>query len=215
METINLIKKDILVCKKYFAFSLLYVIIFSTIFQEMGMVFFTVSAVAVNYLITNTSMAFDDKYNSDIMINILPVSRKDIIRAKYLNSFVIIVFTFIIYHLLAFIAPLISIFHVTLPIADTTTVLMSLLTICIFNSVEIPLYMKFGYQKTRYFGFFIFCGFFGLSSIIVDMNIREKLSNFMINSNEYIKYLLIILVTILISYISYVISLNIYKRKDF
>lgn len=216
MQIINLMKKDLLVCKKYYIFSMIYIVTFGVIFNEFGMLLFIMCAVGINYLISNTSMAFDDKYKADIMMNILPVSRKDIVLVKYLNALVNIVYVLVLYYLAVFITSFSPIFGVEIVPIDLKTFLMCMLIICIYNSIEIPLYYKIGYQKTRFFGFIVFFAFFGVASLVVNnININQKLINFMSNSNDVIKWILLFLITILISYISYIISTNIYRKKDF
>ena len=216
MEVINLMKKDILVCKKYYAFSLIYIFSFSALFSEYGILLYGMIAIGVNYLINNTSMAFDDKYKADIMINILPVSRKNIVTAKYLNVLIVIFYVSVIYYLSVLVTAFKPIFGVKIPVVDLTTILISLLIICIFNSIEIPLYFILGYQKTRFFGLITFFGFFALSGFLANnIQINEKLNYFINNSSNIIKCALVLLITIFISYISYIISINIYRKKDF
>lgn len=216
MEIINLIKKDILVCKKYYLFSVIYIIIFAGLFSEYGMISFIMCAIGIHYVISNTGMAFDDKYKADIMMNILPVSRKDIVLVKYLNVLINMIYVTVLYYLAVFITSFRPIFGVQILPIDLTTFLIGLLAICVFNGIESPLYYKFGYQKTRFFGFIVYFGFFGASSYLVNnIPISEKVINFMSNSSDLIKGILLFLITILVSYISYIVSTNIYRKKDF
>lgn len=216
MGIINLMKKDILVCKKYYLFSIIYVIIFAGLFSDHGTISFIMCAIGIHYVISNTGMAFDDKYKADITMNILPVSRKDIVLVRYLNVLINVIYVTVLYYIAVFITSFKPIFGVQIMPIDFITFLTGLLSICLFTGIETPLYYKLGYQKTRFFGFIVYFGFFGVASYLVNnINISEKTINFMTNSSDLIKGILLFLITILISYISYIISTNIYRKKDF
>lgn len=51
MGIINLMKKDILVCKKYYLLSVIYIIMFAGLFSEYGMISFIMCAIGVHYVI--------------------------------------------------------------------------------------------------------------------------------------------------------------------
>lgn len=82
---LNLILKDILLQKKTLAFVGLYIVIFMFAFQSIGTGAFSAIVIAVTYQMVGAVSNYEDKANSDIVMNSLPLTRKAIVFSKYLS----------------------------------------------------------------------------------------------------------------------------------
>ena len=105
---LNLVIKDILVQKKIFIASILYIIFFVIAFQSLGMGMYTAAIVAIVYLMVSGGFAYDDKSKSDIMLNSLPIKRENIVMSKYISLFVYIAIGTIAYIVVTFVISLLN-----------------------------------------------------------------------------------------------------------
>ena len=87
---LNLILKDLLVQKKSLLFALGYCFFLVFAFQSLQGAAPIAATVAVVYLLTQYSFTYEDKNKSETMLNSLPISRRDIVLAKYLSIFIYI-----------------------------------------------------------------------------------------------------------------------------
>lgn len=88
---LNLVIKDILIQKKTIIFALLYaafvLAFFSTIFPS-GFGLYVMSPMIITYLYITFAVQYDDKNNSEVILNSLPLKRSDIVISKYISTFV-------------------------------------------------------------------------------------------------------------------------------
>lgn len=209
---LGLIKKDLLLLKSnfktYFLIIIVYVILAFT--GEMNLM---ILPPFLSVLLMFTTFNYDNYNKWDSYALTFPNGRKNVVRAKYLTTLILITFTSLIFSLLAL---LLNYFHSqTFNFLETTVSMLA--TSCatiIIVSIMYPLIYKLGIEKARIgifiiiFGLAILLG--ALSQVISFKNLTGTL-NFLLTY----RYLTIPLITIIAVIISYKVSWAIYKRKEF
>ena len=84
---VKLVWKDLLILKRYLWVAPLYGIFAFFAFRTMPDGGLSAATVAVTYMFMLQSITQDDKNMSEIMLNSLPLRRRDIVLAKYLSVF--------------------------------------------------------------------------------------------------------------------------------
>ncbi|MGN9865975.1 ABC-2 transporter permease [Bacillus swezeyi] len=212
---INLIIKDFMLIKKYLlillAFTAIAPIYLSSQLQlsDGGLASFLLTVLLVEYILFGTISKAEDKYKGAALLCATPYTRKTFVKAKYLFVFVIFMFIVVIRIITAIIAPL-SIEKLSVDALGIT-----FLTLSIIFGVLLPLQFKFGYDKTRFISFFIIF----LIPFVSPVLIREIQSNpfsftITLPFPQVIQAWLPCLVSLIIGFISMIISLKIYAKKD-
>ncbi|MED1739159.1 ABC-2 transporter permease [Bacillus swezeyi] len=212
---INLIIKDFMLIKKYLlillAFTAIAPIYLSSQLQlsDGGLASFLLTVLLVEYILFGTISKAEDKYKGAALLCATPYTRKTFVKAKYLFVFVIFMFIVVIRIITAIIAPL-SIEKLSVDALGIT-----FLTLSIIFGVLLPLQFKFGYDKTRFISFFIIF----LIPFVSPVLIREIQSNpfsftITLPFPQIIQAWLPCLVSLIIGFISMIISLKIYAKKD-
>ena len=153
-----------------------------------------------------------DEYNSwDAYAISMPVSRKDIVKSKYIASiiliFIAVIFTIIISLIIGLIYDNINFQEII------ANVLICAASIIILEAIMFPLIYKFGVEKGR---ITIFVGTFGIALLIGFLlkNFNVDANNFIVFFDKYY-YLIIPITLIIVLVISYLISKKIYWKKEF
>ena len=144
----SLILKDILIQKRMILFVSLYIVFMLLVFTGIDneAVMFTISSVVVTYMLTLTACAIDDKNKSDIMLNSLPISRAKIVGARYLASFIFLIFGLVYYTVITALIRLLNLPIKVYPI-NVEGILGALFAITLINSIYLPIFFRFGYVK--------------------------------------------------------------------
>ena len=215
----GLIIKDLCVLKnqmKTLLLVLAFFIIFSIINEDATFILFLVPFYMIMILITTFN--YDEFNKWDSYCNSLPLSRKEIVKSKYIlfNA------TSLIVLILGIISSLIIptfIENITFESLFASIIGVAF-GICLVISLLIPFYYKFGSSKGRIMLFLcvvILALLIGtLTSLdifnnIELMNIINNLNNLSLGAFT----LLLILITTIIMTISYLISVRIYYKKEF
>lgn len=207
----NLIMKDIRIQKKdktVFMFILLN-IVNAFIFQNNCATTILLCFLSI-YLLAVYANAYDFKYNSELMINSLPVNRKVVVAAKYLSVFLFLIcailITLIVGSLLHFIAP-----NLVSKTIDINTIFLEFFIVCIYFSIFFPFYYKLGYLKSRWVNFIIMAV---LSSLISFAN--EILKNNTTFGVDFglLQRILLTAIPIIFIVVSFFISIKIYLNKE-
>ncbi|MED2944131.1 ABC-2 transporter permease [Bacillus swezeyi] len=212
---INLIIKDFMLIKKYLlillAFTAIAPIYLSSQLQlsDGGLASFLLTVLLVEYILFGTISKAEDKYKGAALLCATPYTRKTFVKAKYFFVFVIFMFIVVIRIITAIIAPL-SIEKLSVDALGIT-----FLTLSIIFGVLLPLQFKFGYDKTRFISFVIIF----LIPFVSPVLIREIQSNpfsftITLPFPQIIQAWLPCLVSLIIGFISMIISLKIYAKKD-
>lgn len=218
----NLLIKDFVVQKNNIKFILLYALVGNLLFASSGGGAYIMIPMMISYVYLLGGLGHDDKNNSEFLLNSLPVSRDSIVYAKYLSV--------IIFSAIAIVLTMGGIFIMSSIGVGKMTGNMGIEDICgflfgimIFMAISFPLYFKYGYAKLRYLNVGIFMLFLVAPMIIKLINDNINLNNsFILSIKEKLLSLsdtqigiVIICMALLIYLLSLVISLNIYKKKEF
>ena len=214
----GLIIKDLCVLKnqmKTLLLVLAFFIIFSIINEDATFILFLVPFYMIMILITTFN--YDEFNKWDSYCNSLPLSRKEIVKSKYI--------LFNATSLIVLIVGILSSFIIPNFIENTTfeslfaSIIGVAFGICLVISLLIPFYYKFGSSKGRIMLFLcivILALLIGMITSLDIFNNKEimNLLNSLNNLSIGMITLLLIIVTIIIMTISYYISVRIYKNKE-
>ena len=215
----GLIIKDLCVLKnqmKTLLLVLAFFIIFSIINEDATFILFLVPFYMIMILITTFN--YDEFNKWDSYCNSLPLSRKEIVKSKYI--------LFNATSLIALILGILASFIIPSFIENTTfeslfaSIIGVAFGICLVISLLIPFYYKFGSSKGRIMLFLCIVLLALLIGAITSLDIfnNKELMN-IINSLNNLSLgmftLLLIILTVIIMSISYYISVRIYKNKEF
>lgn len=214
----GLIIKDLCVLKnqmKTLLLVLAFFIIFSIINEDTTFILFLVPFYMIMILITTFN--YDEFNKWDSYCNSLPLSRKEIVKSKYI--------LFNATSLIVLIVGILSSLIIPNFIENTTfeslfaSIIGVAFGICLVISLLIPFYYKFGSSKGRIMLFLCIVILALLIGMITSLDIfnNKELMNLLNSLNNLslgmITLLLIILTSIVMS-ISYYISVRIYKNKE-
>ena len=214
----GLIIKDLCVLKnqmKTLLLLLAFFVIFSIINEDATFILFLIPFYMIMILITTFN--YDEFNKWDSYCNSLPLSRKEIVKSKYI--------LFNATSLIVLILGIIASFIIPNFIENTTfeslfaSIIGVAFGICLVISLLIPFYYKFGSSKGRIMLFLCIVILALLIGMITSLDIfnNKELMNLLNSLNNLslgmITLLLIILTSIVMS-ISYYISVRIYKNKE-
>ncbi|MBW9158847.1 ABC-2 transporter permease [Clostridium tagluense] len=221
---LNLIIKDIAIQKKTLLYALLYSIFAPIAFFSKGpsgLGLYVLSPVVTAYMLISFAVSYDEKNKSEIVLNSLPLKRDDIVLSKYISVFVF-AFIGIIYSILVgFIgkATGLPVFVASISLLDIILVLTS---VCIFTSIFFPVYFKFGYIKMNIFNVILVMSFLFVPTATIEYAasnpnnvLVQKINYFINNTSSFTQNSLAIIICLIIFLISLMISIRIYKNKEF
>lgn len=213
----GLIKKDFMLTKSLAKSFIVFIVIFAIMSMTSNSNTITSILPVVAVMLTISTLSYDSYYKWDAFALTLPISRKDIVRSKYMLSLIYMI-------ILALITAIISVFiyqYKGIPLDMNTigsTILGSLFGGTLVLSLSLPFMYKFGSENGRIVMFIVvlivagsFLGVAELFKDIVDQNT-------IYNAVEFLSaYFLPIMITtiILLLAISYICSIKIYSKKEF
>ena len=211
---INLIKKDILISlTKWNTITLIFLFIFYFIILDGISVEkrLILLATIVPFFIMQISFSYDDRNKSIRMIRSLPVRSEEVIYSKYLGLVINFAVISLLLQLILFI---LSIFGLNIGIISWHNLLLSGVFIMLVTSISFPAYFKLSYSKSRIFNILLYVFVFIIlnSFFSGDMDMLYSATKYLDKVNIYL--ILLVLVTILIYFISSIISINLYKTRD-
>ncbi|MGM9975012.1 MAG: ABC-2 transporter permease [Clostridiaceae bacterium] len=204
----GLVLKDILNLKKNFKTLILITIFYIGIFRLSGDAAFLSGMILFIFVMQFiTSFSYDDIAKWDRYALSLPIKRTEMVKSKYLLALMFL----IIGSAASFLMDIaFRYFDNTLDIKESLLTMYSLAAVaCIFISILMPLIYKFGVERSRIMVIGCVAIPFGLVYIIQKLGIEPP-------SESILMLLLKIspLIVILIMYISYLVSCNIYNKKE-
>ena len=215
----GLIIKDLCVLKnqmKTLLLVLAFFIIFSIINEDATFILFLVPFYMIMILITTFN--YDEFNKWDSYCNSLPLSRKEIVKSKYILFNATSLIVLILGILASFIIP--SLIENTTFESLFASIIGVAFGICLVISLLIPFYYKFGSSKGRIMLFLCIVILALLIGAITSLDIfnNKELMNIINSLNNFslgMFTLLLIILTVIIMSISYYISVRIYKNKEF
>ena len=201
---LQLVKKDFYIHKTIWLIMLLGMGIY--IFAQVSSLF-----VGIVFCIVMCAqlLATDDKKATQLLLNSLPFTRKDIVNSQYISAFLCIaciISTITLLHLLV---------HREMPNHQ------HLLIIAIISLVVVAIYYPFAYRfSTKYFSYFSL-GLFALYFLTIQFfipNLNDRISGIVsdLSTNvQSIHYVYIFIATFVLYVLSWMLSIRIYSKKVF
>jgi len=132
-----------------------------------------------------------------------------LVKAKYLFMLVIFICAYIIYTITIVVSSL------GIVRLNIFTFGISLLIITIFFGIIIPLQYQFGYEKTKYIFFaIIFITSFGTPTLLKWMQSNNIILQITLPFPQIVQDLLPCLLAIIIGFVSMIVSIHIYSKKN-
>ncbi|MGV8983185.1 ABC-2 transporter permease [Clostridium sp.] len=220
----NLIVKDIAIQKKTLLYALLYAIIAPIAFFSMapsGFGLYVLPPMATTYLFISFAANYDEKNKSEIILNSLPIKREDIVISKYMSVFVFAILGIIYSITVGFIGRFTGL-HVFASSISLLDIVLVFTSVCIFSSIFFPVYFKFGYIKMNFFNVILAMLAIFLPSITIGYATEnpnnifvQKINYFLNNTSSFTQNSLALLIGLIFFLISLMISIRIYKNKEF
>ncbi len=209
---LGFIKKDLAMIKSNFK-SLIFLVIIYLLLGLYGQMDISFILPFISVMLIMSTFNYDNYNKWDAYAATLPNGRINSVRAKYLITIIIIVITtiFVILLEILFDYLMFSAFNYMMIIITTLTTCFATL---LLESIMYPFIYKFGIEKARIAIFLLIFGisflFGALSSFI---NLGKLINNLSFLGNWW--FLITLIVILFVLYLSYKISLRIYKRKEF
>lgn len=211
---LSLIKKDIFLEKSniFFMVAFLIVVIFAMeSFPNSTKCFLYMTTIVFSLSIT--TFAYDEKSKGEYVINSLPVSKKEIVYAKYVSVLIYTVFVIILTALISMILNLLMP-HYT-DFISLNAVKTSFIAIMLMSAFSFPFFFEYGYVKGRIISTAIYFLIF-LCTLILTLDSDKtflKTADFILKAGVIRDLLFIFMVAAIFS-ISMIISVFLYEKRD-
>ena len=214
MMTLQLVKKDFLIAKKYVLFMMgftavipLFVVVSVPAMTGTGA--FIYSVIFTVIIILQSAAMEEAKHPKAIaLLCAAPYSRKSFVMAKYACFFILFAYCYAVYCLL-------GVIFISVEFISLSSLLAVLMCGTIIYSVFLPIYFKLGFEKTKFiFQIAIIVFAFGPPLFL---RLYTNL-NFSINVLAYLPAVTINIAMILVSFVTLLVSMNlsmkIFSRKE-
>lgn len=171
---------------------------------------FLITVLFVEFIVFNMVSMQEDKYRGAALLCTTPHTRNGVIKAKYLFILVIFIACFLLYNLAIAIDPSTGLTQLSI-----NNVGITLLIISVFFGILIPVQTKFGFEKTKYIFFIIiFLTPFILPYITQWYQSSGININFELPISQELKAWIPFVIAIIIGFISMIISIRIFSKKN-
>ncbi|HPT83121.1 MAG TPA: ABC-2 transporter permease [Limnochordia bacterium] len=211
---VALVLKDLLVQKKVLGLALLYVFIFSFAMHGLGehLPLAVISGVA--YMFVMYSGAWDDKCNADKLWNSLPVPKWKIVAAKYLAVLIYVAAVAALTWILFTVQPLVGIGD-ALPKVRLDQAAVATGIVLGMSSFYLPLYFALGYMRSRIFNILIFSGSFSAAAVLSRVLTQRPAWAELIGGSGPAVWGLAAACVVVVAGLSFLLSLQLYSRREF
>ena len=208
---LGLVKKDLLMIKGNIRQVILFLVVFLILaFQENNII--VIVPVFVSMMVFITTFSYDEYNKWDAYAISLPVSRKNIVKAKYVASIILWAIALLV---TVVITGITGLFEQNINYFEMFGMILGcVFSIVLLEAIMFPLIFKFGVEKGRiglFVGVFAIAGLLGFIFTGIDL---ENATGFIEIFNKYY-YILIPLVAVILLVISYFVSKKIYLKKEF
>ena len=207
----RLIYKDLFLLKEAFpiaALAVLFLLFSITLGFTGGFLALCIMLLVFAVKVVESTLIYDETDGWDSFVLTAPVSRKEIIRSKYLLQILLLAGAFLLSAVLLLLISLIPQFD-----GEEWLYIMLIVGFCyalVYGAVVIPVYLKFGQHTSRYVAFVILIVVAGLFGVTFGF------SMFMEFAASTIPLLIGILAVSLAAYgASYLVSQKIYAKREF
>lgn len=208
---LGLVKKDLLMIKGNIRQVILFLVVFLVLaFQENNII--VIVPVFVSMMVFITTFSYDEYNKWDAYAISLPVSRKNIVKAKYVASIILWVIALLV---TVVITGIMGLFEQNINYFEMFGMILGcVFSIVLLEAIMFPLIFKFGVEKGRiglFVGVFAIAALLGFIFTGIDL---ENATGFIEIFNKYY-YILIPLAAVILLVISYFVSKKIYLKKEF
>ena len=208
---LGLVKKDLLMIKGNIRQVILFLVVFLVLaFQENNII--VIVPVFVSMMVFITTFSYDEYNKWDAYAISLPVSRKNIVKAKYVASIILWAIALLV---TVVITGIMGLFEQNINYFEMFGMILGcVFSIVLLEAIMFPLIFKFGVEKGRiglFVGVFAIAGLLGFIFTGIDL---ENATGFIEIFNKYY-YILIPLAAVILLVISYFVSKKIYLKKEF
>ncbi len=218
----NMFRKDLILLKnnKYILFFLIFPL-------SMGLSLFQTSNIqqaAVNtimgilftaYVLVTYVFGLEDRNKFNIVFSSFPVNRNLIVLYKY----IFIILTFVIGVLLTCIIPFTTIVFSNKGVINTQIIRFAFIVYIIYFMIYLPVYFKIGYYKMRKVNTPSYLLVILMPFLIPKLSKNEVLNKIFISILNSIKNVFLnqsgIIFLLILMFVSFLISLNIFSRREF
>ena len=217
----QLILKDILLQKKRLLFfPLIYTIFVVTVLHNLSNTF-VIASIVITYMMIQTAVVYEDMNNTEVVINSLPIKKAKIVLTRYLSVFVYLGISIASYLI---VMGAINVLHLPFSVDSIaiTNFFFALLGLSFIISSYLPIFFKYGYVKSKIFHIFFMMAAFFIPTLITtfiktnpDSVIVEFVLNFLQTTPDLIMNFIVLLIAAAFMGISYFLSVNFYKNREF
>lgn len=220
---LNLLRKDVFIQKNTLLTAVLscffvFVILGHAGANNMFYSWCSVAAFIMAYFFIPQALILDEKNQCEIMLNSLPVTRLEMVTAKYLSIIIVSVSACLIAGVMAWIFNLIP-WPWPTGFLKARDFLISFVDISLLAMIYLPLYYKFGWQATRVLNVVLFMMVFFIPGLLKNYILNNQSSQLLLMFKRMLAQpnlfagMVLAAVLVLLA-ISYLISLRIYLNKD-
>ncbi|NFD77375.1 ABC-2 transporter permease [Clostridium botulinum] len=209
---ISLVKKDILLVKKYMLIMMIIAIaipifIMWRIPEFLGFSAFLISTIFAEFMLYQYVSMAELKYpKADALLCATPYPRHSIVVARYIFLLLIFTYSILAYSIVALILPGIK-------FLSLSNVLAVMLISAILFGVYTPIQYKLGYEKTKYFFSIVIVGTPFLLPTLAKLRILLDFS-WLSSTPSFLWNLIMIAIIILVLSVSVITSIKIYEKKE-
>lgn len=221
----KLIWKDFLILKKSLWSVPIYSFGVAIAFSSTNAGALSASTIGATYMLMIQACARDEKNKSEIMLNSLPLRRRDIVFAKYLSFFPYAILGILSYLFTQAVVSVTGI-PITLEKLSLEGIIGVLVAVIGMISIYFPIYFKLGYQRSNIIATFLFLGIFfsaialighGLRGVYnpVTHNILNGAANWLQTQADWQIASYLIALMLIIMAASFRLSLRFYAKREF
>ncbi|MEW9106476.1 ABC-2 transporter permease [Paenibacillus sp.] len=212
---INLVKKDLILAKKYLLFMLLFAAIgplflsYRMQLHDSGSISFLVTVLFMEFILFNSVSVSEEKYKGASLLCATPYTRNALVQAKYLLICTIFVIAFVIYTIASLVVPQV------LSRLSLSGIGTALLFISLYFGVFIPMQYKYGYERTKFVSMMVvFVTPFIVPVVMKWYQSRPASLSFMLPLPQEIQQWIPCILAFVIGIVSMKISMRIYAGKN-
>lgn len=209
----SFIKKDFLMLKvnvKTFFLILVFYVILFLLGEGASDISYFLPFLAI--MLGLSTFTYDEFNNWDAYAMTLPNGRKGIIQGKYVGTLILLFISSVIAFLVSFIFLMIE---DTLVLEDViASLMMTIFAMSFLVAVTYPLVFKFGIEKGRLAMIIFIFGIAGLITILGEIVGLDNVEKFFYFLTDWY-YIICPIFTVVSLFISYLISMKVYLKKEF
>jgi ABC-2 type transport system permease protein len=215
---LGLVLKDFLIQKKYVATAVtLYPLVAIISFSNIQNSILAFGTMVIPYILILGAFYADEKSKADVFINSLPVSKSDVVQARYITLVICIVIGVLIMPVYIKLADTFNLFDSS-GMINIQKAIMAASFAAIIYSLEIPLFFKYSMNKMRIISFiviFVCVALLGaIGGMLNEPEVVAFINTMMTLPSIYTNFIML-LITALIFLISLNISIKFYGNKEF